>query len=411
MTTTCDDPAEMEKLSLEIRSKIEDHFFSLDATCNNDGCPRGDLAGCLVRLTGHDIMDGSADGCVDFTDMDNNGLKGCMLEAVDEVDSSNVSLDLLWQPYCTRVSVADFFVITAEALMTVTAPEGQLRNMWRNSFTSNFRFGRSTSLTCSPDPLPHPGKACDAVDEVFIQRMGLNARQATALMGVHTLGRALPSNSGFDGWWVSQEHAKTFSAKYFARLLNVGWKPKNVGTAQDPKWQWVRADVEPPHPLADEMMLNTDMCLAAQVGGFPCSANSGGCAPWTRAEDPDNNNFQGRHGPCCIWLAFNDPVHGTSPHLSGITPECQAIDLSEGATMGNCCRAVSSTQSCEGNNPSGQRVRTDSRWAQQGHAQTARDAVVEFAQDVGGDEAWNTEFMQAWTHATERGFSGLCSAA
>lgn len=77
---------------------------TLSETCNNDLCSRGDLAGCLVRSTGHDVMDfngnsnnGGADGCIDFGDPDNAGLKGCMLPTVHERDSSNVSLEGMYQ--------------------------------------------------------------------------------------------------------------------------------------------------------------------------------------------------------------------------------------------------------------------------------------------------------------------------
>jgi hypothetical protein len=54
---------------------------------------------------------GGSDGCVDFDDIDNNGLKACLAD--------------LRPIYCTAatvVSVADFLVIAAEAVMTATAP-------------------------------------------------------------------------------------------------------------------------------------------------------------------------------------------------------------------------------------------------------------------------------------------------
>ena len=47
---------------------------------------RGNYAGCLVRLVGHDFMDyrinsvnkGGSDGCLNFKDEDNLGLKECI---------------------------------------------------------------------------------------------------------------------------------------------------------------------------------------------------------------------------------------------------------------------------------------------------------------------------------------------
>ena len=115
---------EMKKLSRQICDAVILHQGCLGNQCNDKGCPKGGFVGCLVRLVGHDFMDfkpssGScgADGCIDFADPDNLGLQGCLLDAVQEADSVNVTLESMWQEWCTEVSVADFFVIAAEALM------------------------------------------------------------------------------------------------------------------------------------------------------------------------------------------------------------------------------------------------------------------------------------------------------
>ena len=88
-------------------------------------------------------------------------------------------------------------------------------------------------------------------------------------MGVHTLGRALPENSGFDGFCVSHWHARTFSNQFYINMIAVGWDRKQVASG---KWQWVRAADR----LPGEMMLNTDMCLTYQAGFR---------VPFTQAED------------------------------------------------------------------------------------------------------------------------------
>merc|ERR1719464_163470 len=279
LKTSCANPARLHQLNSEIRTAIRRHYDSLSKTCNNVDCPRGDLAGCFVRLVGHDIMDyskalnsGGADGCIDFQDHDNRGLQGCMLRSVHERDSSNVSLELMYQDFCSEVSIADFFVIAAEALMTLTAPH-QDQKLWSGSFGRNFRFGRTTELTCAPKPLPNPKDSCDANQGKFMEEMGLTAHDLTALLGVHTLGRALPENSGFDGFWVSHQGGRTFDNQYYRAIIAVGWTPGKVADRQrrhgetsvpdavrkSQKVQWVRADVDPAHPLAGEMMLNTDM--------------------------------------------------------------------------------------------------------------------------------------------------------
>ena len=77
-------------------------------------------------------------------------------------------------------------------------------------------------------------------------------------MGVHTIGRVLPQNSGFDGFWVSGPHARTFNNKYYQTMVGTGWVPQKTSAG---KSQWVRSDTAD----LNEMMLNTDMCLAFQV--------------------------------------------------------------------------------------------------------------------------------------------------
>jgi len=382
LRTSCANPSRLAELNQRIRNAVVNHHNSLPSRCDNSGCPRGDLAGCLVRLTGHDIMDfnrennnGGADGCIDFQDPDNLGLKGCMLESVSERDSSNISLELMWQDFCQEVSIADFFVIAAEALMEATAP-GQHRGMWSGSFRNGFKFGRQTALSCNPEALPNPIHACDAVEEVFIERMGLTPEMAAALMGVHTLGRALPENSGYDGFWVSQQHAKTFSHHYYKAIIAVGWKPARTIKG---KMQWNRADVDPDHHLHAEMMLNTDMCLAYQ---------SGNTKPYTRSED-DN------HTGCCLWM---DEARST---MSGVSCFCQGQDISVGCTHVNCCRRA--LDNCRGSDPMRAFIRSDA-WP---FFRRTLGAVTRYAKDSTGTRAWHDDFMQAWRKTTEQGHE-LC---
>jgi len=319
---------------------------------------------------------GGADGCIDFQDPDNMGLKGCMLRSVEERDSSNISLELMYQDFCTEVSVADFFVIAAEALMEATAPR-QDQRLWGRSFSNNFRFGRTTALECTPEHLPNPKNSCDANQGKFIDEMGLTPRGLTALLGVHTLGRALPENSGFDGFWVSQQHARTFSNQYFRAIIAIGWTPGRV--ASSGKFQWIRADVGPPNPLAGEMMLNTDMCLAFQSGQTP---------PFTRAEDRN-------HTGCCLWVETN------SADLRGVACDCQGQDLSRGCSHNNCCARARGA--CRGNNPFRRFTRREG-WR---HAGETLTHVVRYANAETGTQAWHDDFIPVWKQATESGFD-LC---
>jgi len=376
LKTSCS--GNLDQLNQDVRAAVTAHYKSLPNNCDDAGCPKGDLAGCLVRLAGHDVMDFNpalnnhgSDGCIDFADPDNKGLHGCMLRDFNERDSVNISLELMWQDFCQEVSAADFFVLAAEVMMAATTPAaGGHQDMWTNSFASNFRFGRTTATECSPEPLPNPTHSCDAVQEVFIDRLGLTWTQSAALMGVHTLGRALPENSGYDGFWVSQTHAKSWTPEYYNRIIGVGWTPEETSAG---KFQWRRSD----GALQGEMMLNTDMCLAYQ---------SGRQEPLTRAED-------GNHSNCCLWKDAGDS------DMDDVICNCQANDVSQGCTFGNCC---ASGGGCPGNDPfrrfmNGRSASSVESW----------DAVIKYAKTATGFVAWHDDFIPTWTKVTTQG-QDLC---
>jgi len=388
LQTSCS--ANLLRLNIEIRAAVKKHHAALSERCDDISCPRGDFAGCLVRLVGHDIMDfdrekntGGADGCINFQDDDNKGLKGCMLQSIVERDSVNVSLESMWQDFCTEVSAADFFVIAAEALIEATVP-AEHRAKWGQELFHGFRFGRRTATECDPDHLPLPTESCLAVKKNFVDKLGLDWTRATALMGVHTLGRALPENSGFDGFWVSQDHARTFSNQYYINIIAVGWKRKQVASG---KWQWVRAD----NRLPGEMMLNTDMCLAYQAG----SGGPNGDV-FSQAED---DSFEG----CCLWYETRNSV------LDGVQCHC-GIDGNntrpEGCTHGLCC-AGAGRLGCPNPVPG---VFTRNNVQAGSVIDQSSAAVTKYAQKNGGMDSWLKDFIPAWRQVTTQGHTEhLCS--
>ena len=131
---------------------------------------------------------------------------------------------------------------------------------------SQFKFGRTTATTCdfAHGRLPNPENSCSAVKETFVDSMGLTWAQAAALMGVHTLGRAQVSNSGYNGWWSSALMSRKFNNDYFVSILAKGWSPEASVAGNPAKNQWKRADSGADEAaLGKEMMLNTDLCFLA----------------------------------------------------------------------------------------------------------------------------------------------------
>lgn len=251
----------------EITAEVIGLYDSLPSTCTATECPQADWAGCVLRMAGHDFMDykdgeGGADGCVDLTDADNAGLAECL-----HVGEFGISIDSAYQHYCESVSLADFLVIAAEAVMTASRKHVTEADPSRSAidFKSSFKFGRTTATACewAHGRLPNPEDSCTAVQETFVDSMGLTWAEAAALMGVHTLGRAQVANSGCDGWWSSAVMSRNFNNDYFVSILAKGWAPEVAVAGNSAKNQWKRADSGAHETtLGKEMMLNTDLCLA-----------------------------------------------------------------------------------------------------------------------------------------------------
>jgi len=169
------------------------------------------MAGCLLRFAGHDLMDyrvgdanlGGSDGCIDFSTGDNAGLESCLV---------NAKIPEAYVKHCEYVSLADFTVIAAEAVMGRTSPTYDPTNSFNEksllyTFREHFLAGRETALTCpwSVDRMPDAEKGVHAMKKVFFDNVFAKSREGwrmtSALIGAHTLGGASLTNSGYDGTW------------------------------------------------------------------------------------------------------------------------------------------------------------------------------------------------------------------
>ena len=125
----------------------------------------------MLRLAGHDFVDfrvndngstqGGSDGCINFGDPDHRGTMLCMQE---------FELNEAYQPFCTTVSRADWFVIAGEAIMGRTAsdynPDDQFSYFTTlGQFRSKFKYGRTTRDFCSTsgNKMPYPPNGCEGL--------------------------------------------------------------------------------------------------------------------------------------------------------------------------------------------------------------------------------------------------------
>mmetsp|Transcript_130061 Transcript_130061/g.224719 ORF Transcript_130061/g.224719 Transcript_130061/m.224719 type:complete len:542 (-) Transcript_130061:241-1866(-) len=372
-------------------------YDRLPKHCNSTSCPQADWAGCVLRMSGHDFMDfdpiqslGGSDGCIDFDDPDNKGLEECLY-----VGEFGTSLHQAYQEHCLDVSLADFLVIGAEAIMSATRPA----NLPPIDFRSQFRFGRSTVQQCPKLPaLPNPENGCDAVEQTFVRQMGLTWRESAALMGVHSLGRAQKKNSGYDGWWSDPENSRSFNNNYYASMLAKGWRARRTPTigsraikekftfddTNPDKIQWARFDHRGnmPESTRHEMMLNTDLCLAfANHHGQPVLASRDECCTWVLLKFNSRRIGRGK---------FTKIVVNSDGKFCG-----EPLDFSrfEFENHKACCHNTK-WLNC-GDQPGGFPRKLGG---------PAEDDVFEFAAN---ETAWLSTFLTAWRKATLNGQESL----
>jgi len=151
------DEALYDHLAKAVVSVYTDHTD----ICVPDNCPRAEFMGCVVRLPGNDVMSytteddkhfGGADGCWE----NSRGLFSCSRGQV-------LSLLDAYREVCSQVSLGDFAVIAAEALMAFTATSP---SEVATAFKRNFMYGRRCAFTrlspplcvtlCDPPPPPAP---------------------------------------------------------------------------------------------------------------------------------------------------------------------------------------------------------------------------------------------------------------
>mmetsp|Transcript_119160 Transcript_119160/g.254182 ORF Transcript_119160/g.254182 Transcript_119160/m.254182 type:complete len:510 (-) Transcript_119160:432-1961(-) len=366
-------------------ASVQSLYNSLSSTCNATYCPQADWAGCVLRIAGHDFMDykdgeGGSDGCIDFHDADNAGLAECI-----HTGEHGFSLADAYKDYCTSISLADFFVIAAEAVMNVTRQHVLDDDATRSAidFRSNFKWGRTTALNCefAEGRLPNPENSCSAVNATFVQSMGLSWSQAAALSAVHTLGRAHVDNSGYNGWWSDAINSRKFNNDYFVSILAKGWGPETNVNGNPDKNQWMRIDSGADEAnLGKEMMLNTDLCLYftmdtagdVEMDAKTAVANECNCTwppPTYVADAIDNYN----NGEFC---------GSTTIPGSNDFPAQRAL----------CCGSQFDS--------------TADEWVDCGKVTwpqgPASDDVRRFAND---EDKWISTFQRAWKIATTNGFS------
>jgi len=380
-----------------ITSTIQGLYDTVPDACNATYCPQADWAGCVLRMAGHDFMDyadgeGGSDACIDMEDIDNAGLAECL-----HIGEFGVSMADAYADFCTSISLADFVVVAAEAVMNISRKHVLVEDPTRSAvdFRSSFKYGRTTALSCSfaHGRLPNPENSCSAVNLTFVQRMGLSWGQSAALMGVHTLGRAKIEHSGYNGWWSDFENSRRFNNDYFIALLLKGWGPETAINGNEGKNQWKRIDQGLNEAvLGKEMMLNTDMCLVYTM-------DNDGLVELDAATAVENDCL------CAWYMAVK--VSGTNDSAAelynngefcGSTFIPGPDDFAEQRAI--CCG--------DEFRPEGKRASDEIIAADCGLVVDLKGpAVSDVAKFANNEDVWLTNFYKAWAIATTNGFDSL----
>ncbi|KAL2642353.1 hypothetical protein R1flu_009940 [Riccia fluitans] len=182
----------------------------------------------MVRLAWHDAgtydvstRTGGANGSIrserEYTHGANNGLK----KSIDWCEEFKAKYP--------NLTYADIYQLAGVVAVEITGGP-----------TIDFIPGRKDSVACPPEGrLPDATRGPQHLRDIF-HRMGLSDQDIVALSGAHTLGRAHPERSGFDGPWTSEP--LKFDNSYFKELLKGGSEgllllPTDRALVEDPKFR------------------------------------------------------------------------------------------------------------------------------------------------------------------------------
>jgi hypothetical protein len=311
------------------------------------------------------------------------------------------------------VSLADFIVIAAEAVMGRTAKSYKEEDEYAPGtlarvFRDQFRAGRTTEESCSWNTglMPDPEEGCTDMmqlfgNHIFKFQKGREKKNLTAaILGAHTLGSAKLENSGYQGSWSGKGSEGVFDNDYYIQMLTRGWGPDLAVGGNPERNQWKTVDIGSRD--RPELMLNSDMCLA-----YDNNAEHSACMKANNFNNRACKKLQNKGKPinalagnCCAWThknaLFNKGVFDKTKtgNICGMEVKHRREKKSKFMGMREACCAnegATSSGDCD-----------SSAWPKG----PAFPMVLAFAAD---ENKWLTSYVKAWKLATENGHLGLKS--
>lgn len=162
-----------------------DHEIEQIASSINNDEELVHFYGGIVRLAAHDFMDYDrnsdtpygSDGCIDWDHEVNAGLQS--------IWCSSCPLTKLYNKKYTYISWADFWIISANTVMRILSKDQSF------DLANTFLWGRKDASICkgSGNRIPTGTGTCRDVEDTMLDAMGLEWRDAVALLGAHTIGK------------------------------------------------------------------------------------------------------------------------------------------------------------------------------------------------------------------------------
>merc|ERR1719209_2624530 len=214
------------------RSKVEEIEQELDKVIKKKKLP------AAVRLAFHDCV-GGCDGCIDKDKPNNAGLEPFVK-----------ALEPTFKRYENILTRADFWALTSIFALKKTV---KINNQFCQGdpgcetpeLNLVFKWGRKDCPTApfmeTPEVgLPSGKFGFNETMQFFRDKFHFTGAESVALMGAHTLGRAMTNMSGFQGSWIDGQEER-LNNQYFKSLMNpsLGWMQEaNTPEREDPHWQW-----------------------------------------------------------------------------------------------------------------------------------------------------------------------------
>jgi hypothetical protein len=272
-----------------------------------------------------------------------------------------------------------------------------------------------------------------------VSGLGLEWDEATALMGVHTLGRASLENSPFDGPWSELPEQMRWNNNYYYSIIGKGWIPAEAKKEEGAEegagarhFYWLRSDlggssrrnINSTHQGGREMMLDTDMCLfwsltnrhhrntedtrLGDVGALDAGVEVQRAERRAQLQIPNDRE----KNVCCLWAGTDETDFPRSIRRSVIrnhmdnNTHCNSIKvqgrISHSTMFNKCCQQILPDVLGTTGAPfsSGSNDCTSVLWTSRGSTHPQRlppgmDPVTvhEFAAD---EDAWLRKFRSTW---------------